>query len=399
MIEMFKDIDTALSWVMKRRNETKDFNTFKALMESLDNPQDKFKTIHVAGTNGKGSTVTYLRDIFMANGYHVGTLQSPHFLTHLDRIRYDGKNIEEDIFLSILNKYYDFIVEHNLNMFEIDFIIMCEYFKMKKIDVAIIEVGIGGRLDSTNVINRPLLSIITTIGYDHMDRLGNTLELICKEKCGIIKNNSKVLVGELSGNLKDIVKEKAALEHSTYYELDNYKKIRSQYFIYKGKEYQISSMAIYQLHNAALALKAYEILDYENDEEKNKKALYHSKWNGRFDIVRENPRVILDGAHNIDGVKALSESIKGLKGTKAVLFGALKTKEYQKMIKELEKVADRIVFTGFSHPLALKKEDYQGHEYVDDFKKAYEILLKEYDNIIIAGSLYFISDFASSNIL
>lgn len=396
---MFKDIDTALSWVMKRRNETKDFNTFKALMESLDNPQDKFKTIHVAGTNGKGSTVTYLRDIFMANGYHVGTLQSPHFLTHLDRIRYDGKNIEEDIFLSILNKYYDFIVEHNLNMFEIDFIIMCEYFKMKKIDVAIIEVGIGGRLDSTNVINRPLLSIITTIGYDHMDRLGNTLELICKEKCGIIKNNSKVLVGELSGNLKDIVKEKAALEHSTYYELDNYKKIRSQYFIYKGKEYQISSMAIYQLHNAALALKAYEIMDYENDEEKTKKALYHSKWNGRFDIVRENPRVILDGAHNIDGVKALSESIKGLKGTKAVLFGALKTKEYQKMIKELEKVADRIVFTGFSHPLALKKEDYQGYEYVDDFKKAYEILLKEYDNIIIAGSLYFISDFASSNIL
>ncbi len=399
MIEMFKDIDTALSWVMKRRNETKDFNTFKALMESLDNPQDKFKTIHVAGTNGKGSTVTYLRDIFMANGYHVGTLQSPHFLTHLDRIRYDGKNIEEDIFLSILNKYYDFIVEHNLNMFEIDFIIMCEYFKMKKIDVAIIEVGIGGRLDSTNAINRPLLSIITTIGYDHMDRLGNTLELICKEKCGIIKNNSKVLVGELSGNLKNIVKEKAALEHSTYYELDNYKKIRSQYFIYKGKEYQISSMAIYQLHNAALALKAYEILDYENDEEKTKKALYHSKWNGRFDIVRENPRVILDGAHNIDGVKALSESIKGLKGTKAVLFGALKTKEYQKMIKELEKVADRIVFTGFSHPLALKKEDYQGYEYVDDFKKAYEILLKEYDNIIIAGSLYFISDFASSNIL
>lgn len=396
---MFKDIDTALSWVMKRRNETKDFNTFKALMESLDNPQDKFKTIHVAGTNGKGSTVTYLRDIFMANGYHVGTLQSPHFLTHLDRIRYDGKNIEEDIFLSILNKYYDFIVEHNLNMFEIDFIIMCEYFKMKKIDVAIIEVGIGGRLDSTNAINRPLLSIITTIGYDHMDRLGNTLELICKEKCGIIKNNSKVLVGELSGNLKNIVKEKAALEHSTYYELDNYKKIRSQYFIYKGKEYQISSMAIYQLHNAALALKAYEILDYENDEEKTKKALYHSKWNGRFDIVRENPRVILDGAHNIDGVKALSESIKGLKGTKAVLFGALKTKEYQKMIKELEKVADRIVFTGFSHPLALKKEDYQGYEYVDDFKKAYEILLKEYDNIIIAGSLYFISDFASSNIL
>ena len=170
-------------------------------------------------------------------------------------------------------------------------------------------------------------------------------------------------------------------------------------FTYKGKEYQISSMAIYQLHNAALALKAYEILDYENDEEKTKKALYHSKWNGRFDIVRENPRVILDGAHNIDGVKALSESIKGLKGTKAVLFGALKTKEYQKMIKELEKVADRIVFTGFSHPLALKKEDYQGYEYVDDFKKAYEILLKEYDNIIIAGSLYFISDFASSNIL
>lgn len=394
---MFKDIDTALSWVMNRRNETKDFNTFKALMQELGNPQDKFKTVHVAGTNGKGSTVTYLRDIFMANGYHVGTLQSPHFLTHLDRIRYDGKNIEGDMFLSILNKYYDFIEKHNLNMFEIDFIIMCDYFEMKKVDLAIVEVGIGGRLDSTNVINHPLLSIITTIGYDHMDRLGNTLELICKEKCGIIKANSKVLVGELNDNLKAIVKEKALLKHSTYYELDNFKRLGSQHFKYKDSEYQISSKAIYQLHNAALALKAYEILAYDNDEEKTKKALYSSKWNGRFDIIHENPKVILDGAHNIDGIKALSESIKDLKGTKAILFGALRTKEYQKMISELEKVSDRLVFTSFSHPLALRRQDYLGYEYIENFKEAYELLFKEYDNIIIAGSLYFISDFVSNN--
>lgn len=394
---MFTNINDAIEWVTKRRNETKDFESFKKIIAKLNNPQNDFKTIHVGGTNGKGSTVTFLRDILIEHGYNVGTLQSPHYISHLDRIRYNGNNIEDEAFLRLLNEYYDFFVDNQLNMFEIDFIIMCMYFKEKNVDYAIVEVGIGGRLDSTNVIGKPLLSIIVTVGYDHMDRLGDSLEKICMEKCGIIKNNSNVLVGHLNDDLKKIVHNEAIGKNANYFELEDYAVVSESTFEYFNEDYKISSLAYYQLHNAALALKAFNILcNVENikcDKTKVKKALLESKWDGRFDIISENPRVILDGAHNIDGIKALKESVSHLSGSKAILFAALKTKEYQKMIEELKIVADKLVLTTFSYPLACKEEDYQSSDYNSDYVLAYQELIKNYDNIIIAGSLYFISDF------
>lgn len=394
---MFNDIDSALEWLMQRRNETKSFATFKHLMEKLGNPQDDLKLIHVAGTNGKGSTVTFLSDLLIAHGYRVGTLQSPHFLSHLDRIRVNGKNIPSATFLTLLNANYAFFIEHNLNMFEIDFIIMSLYFRQLKLDYVVVEVGIGGRLDSTNVINHPLLSIIVTIGYDHMDRLGNTLEQICIEKCGIVKPSSILLVGDLLPELKKLCQDVAQAKDCKYYELGAYQKIGSRSFIYAGQQYQIASFADYQLHNAALALKAYQILvenyQLDYDEDKVRMALANSIWRGRFEIIKEHPRVILDGAHNIDGIIALANSVKQLDGSKAILFAALKTKEYQKMLAVLNSVFDRVVLTSFNHPLACHLEDYGEGEYMADFTKAYQILCDNFDNIVVAGSLYFISDF------
>jgi len=395
---MFKDIDKAIDWITSQRRNENSFESFKELMNELNNPQDSFYTIHVAGTDGKGSTVSYLRDLLMSQDYKVGTLQSPHYITHLDRIRVNNINIKEEAFLRILNKYYDFFVSHRLGMFEMDYIIMCEYFKEEKIDIAIEEVGLGGRLDSTNVLNNTKLSIIVSIGYDHMDRLGDTLEEICVEKCGIIKDNSKVLIGKLNNNLKEIVKETALKHNTQYYEIKDYKEIKEKTFEYDNEIYEISSYAKYQFHNASLALEAFKIISkdypFTIDTNKAKEYLKNSLWKGRFEIVRNNPRIILDGGHNIHGISALVESFDRLDGTKLIIFSALKRKEYSKMCDLLKAHSDRLIVTSFNSYESIQLDDIKNVETTKDYIKTINDNLHKYDNILICGSLYFISEVA-----
>lgn len=393
---MFKNIDEALNWVMARRNTGHTFDKFKAVCEKLNNPQDDFYTIHVTGTDGKGSTVTYLRDLLMAHGYKVGTLQSPHYITHLDRIRVNNENITAEAFLSILNKNYDFYIENDLSMFEIDYLIMCEYFKMCQIDMAIIEVGIGGRLDATNVLNNTKLSIITTIGYDHMELLGDSLPLICYEKCGIIKDNSKVLIGDLDDECVDVVIDQANKHNSEVYRLDKYIDLGERKFVYRNKQYELASYAKYQIHNACLALSALEIISkdyyFEIIDSKVKQALSKTIWPNRFEVVKENPRVILDGAHNIHGVSELVKSFDQFSGSKCIIFSALKRKEYLKMLEVLKKHCDELVITTFNNYEVIDLSEFDGYKVNKDYKDAINEAMKKYDNILICGSLYFLSD-------
>lgn len=395
---MFTNIKEAIEWITSKRRGDNLFSDFKELMNELGNPQNGFYMVHVAGTNGKGSTVAYLRDLLISQGYKVGTLQSPHYLVHQDRIRVNNKNIDDESFIRILNKYYDLFVKKGLGMFEMDYIIMCEYFKQENIDIAIVEVGLGGRLDSTNVVDNTKLSIITTIGYDHMDKLGNTLEEICTEKCGIIKNNSKVLVGELNDNLKEIAKNISLRKNSEYYELKKYVEINERTFTYKDNSYHIDSYAKYQYHNAALAIEAFEIiakdLNFKIDYEKAKEALKNSKWLGRFQIVRKNPNIILDGGHNVHGINALVESFDYLKGSKLIIFSTLKRKEYSKMCDILKAHSDRLIVTSFNSYEAISVNDIKDVETTNDYIKTINDNINNYDNILICGSLYFISEIA-----
>ena len=399
---MFTNIDDAISWITNRRNENSTFEGFKAVCESLGNPQDSFYTIHVTGTDGKGSTVTYLRDLLMNHGLKVGTLQSPHYLVHQDRIRINNINIADEAFLRILNKHYDFFIEKNLNMFEMDFLIMADYFKENKVDVAIVEVGIGGRLDATNTINNTKLSIITTIGYDHMERLGNTLEEICFEKCGIIKNNSQILVGHIEDNLKKLVKQIASERKSKYYELGKYKDLGDRHYEFEDDDYYLSSFAKYQMHNSALALKAFELiandLNINIDKAVVKKSIRETKWPCRFELVREKPNIFLDGAHNIHGIEALCESIDSLKGSKCIIFSALKRKEYDKMLEMLYKHSNELVLTTFNYSGVFDINEYKDGKYTIncDYEDAINEAIKKFDNIIICGSLYFLSDVVSN---
>ena len=393
---MFTRTDEALKWIMERRNTRRTFDDFKKICQSLGDPQNDFYTIHVAGTDGKGSTVSYLCDLLMSQGYKVGTFTSPHYLTHLDRIRVDRRNIDEESFLKIINRNYDLSVENDLSMFEIDFLIMCEYFRQEKIDIAIVEVGLGGRLDYTNVIDNTKLSIITTIGYDHMDRLGDTLEEICEEKCGIIKNDSKVLIGHLDENCRRIVKQHVDQKHCELYELNEYADLGERRFRFHDHEYELSSYASYQLHNASLALYALEIIaedvGFNIDQEAASRALRSSVWHCRFEIIHEDPRVILDGAHNIHGIQALCESFDRLDGSKCIIFSALKRKEYRKMIETLKRHCDRLIVTSFENKDVIDLNELNDFETEHDYQKAFEKVFCDYDNILICGSLYFMSD-------
>ena len=392
----FTNIDEAIDWITTPQGNKHTFEHFKQVCKSIGNPQNSFYTIHVAGTDGKGSTVNYLRSLLMSQGYKVGTLTSPHYITHLDRIRVNDVNIKDDSFLDILNKNYDFFIENKLSMFEMDYLIMCEYFKQEKVDFAIVEVGLGGRLDSTNVADNTKLSIITTIGYDHMDRLGNTLEEICYEKCGIIKDNSMVLIGYLNENCKRIVKQETDKHNSIYYELGEYIDLGDRRFVYENEEYELSSYARYQLHNASLALNALDLISknygFDIDRNNAKQALKNAIWRCRFEIVKENPRVILDGAHNIHGVNALVKSFDQFTGSKCIVFSALKRKDYIGMLEILKKHCDKLVITSFEKNGVIDLNEFKDYTTNEDYTDAINQAIKEYDNILICGSLYFMSE-------
>lgn len=393
---MFTNIDEALNWVTARRNTGHTFAKFKEVCSGIGDPQNNFYTIHVAGTNGKGSTVSYLRDLLMSQGYKVGTLQSPHYITHLDRIRVNNQNIPAETFLSLLNKYYDWFVLNDLSMFEIDYLIMCYYFEQEKVDFAIVEVGIGGRLDATNVVDNTKLSIITTIGFDHMELLGDTLPKICKEKCGIIKQNSKILTGFLDPSCNSVVQEEARKNRSKFYELDEFDILDDRKFRYQNEEYEIASYAKYQIHNACLALKAFKLVSedvgFSIDINKAKDALSKTIWQNRFEIVKENPRVILDGAHNPHGIEAAVSSFKQFKGSKCIVFSALRRKDYKNMVEILDRSCDELVITSFDNTGVIDIGEFDNHKTYKNYIEAIDYAIANYENILVCGSLYFLSD-------
>lgn len=393
---MFNTIEEAIEFVQNRpRGEIK-FDVFKGICQKLGNPQNGFKYIHVTGTNGKGSTITFLRDLLISHGFKVGTLQSPHLITHLDRIRVNGENIEEQFFLNSINKNYEFYIENNIGMFEIDYLIALDYFKKQGVDFVLIEVGIGGRLDSTNVVDNTTLSIITSISLDHTELLGDTIEKICIEKSEIIKNNSDVVTPRLKESLINIVRSKADSTNSKYHIVEDAEVKDNGSFIYKGNEYKLNTDAKYQISNACLALESLDILSKKYhfiiDNNKVKEALTNFIWRGRYDVVSNNPKIILDGAHNIEGITKLMESFNSEKGKKLIVFSALKRKSFKEMNELLRNHSDKYVVTTFNYPGAVDSSDFIDIEFIENYVDYISKNKGNYDVILICGSLYFISD-------
>ena len=342
------------------------------LCEKLGNPQNELKFVHVAGTNGKGSFCTMLDSIFRVAGYKTGLFTSPYIVEFGERIRYCGESIG-DVELAEITEYIKPIadaMEDKPTEFELITAIGLEYFKRKRCDIVILEAGMGGRLDSTNIIDTSELSVITGIALDHTAYLGDTVEKIAAEKAGIIKKGGTVLFGGEDKCAAEVIKSKAEELGAIYSRVDRgtlkltSSTLSGTVFNYSGREaVELKLLGLYQPKNAATVLDAVDILrtkGYVIPEEAVRRGLLAARWQARFEIISRQPLVIFDGAHNPEGIEVATNSIKHYFGDKkvCVLTGVMKDKDYNYIASKLSEIADTAVVITPDNPRALDAKEY-----------------------------------------
>ncbi|MCA1063582.1 bifunctional folylpolyglutamate synthase/dihydrofolate synthase [Rossellomorea aquimaris] len=394
------------------------------LLNELGNPHEKLKTVHIGGTNGKGSTVTYLRNILQDSGYRVGTFTSPYFERFNERISFNGEPVADEDLTALVEKIKPVAeqMEHTEwgppSEFEVITAMSFFYFaEMKPADLVLYEVGLGGRLDSTNVII-PMVSVITSIGLDHMQFLGNSLEDIAYEKAGIIKSSVPVVSGVHQTAAAEVIQERAEELGCVLFELGKDFTAERLAILEKGESfsyhsnllngsYELSMIGIHQINNAAIAIKVMELLQDRNglrtSEAHVKNGLKKAAWPGRMEALSDEPEIYIDGAHNPEGVEALVKTIRdrfmGKKVT--VLFSALKDKDLKPMISPFEEAVDFIGFTSFTFPrVAAVEELYQLSSHpnkarIPEWKAFIHQKIQamgKNEVLLITGSLYFLSE-------
>lgn len=398
------------------------------MMERLNHPERRLKTIHVAGTNGKGSTVTYVRNILQKAEYKVGTFTSPYIEQFNERISVNGQPIGNQELVDVVNiikPLAEQLEETDLGSpteFEIITAMSLYYFAhINIVDVVVYEVGLGGRLDSTNIIH-PLVSVITNIGFDHMAILGETVEEIASEKAGIIKPGVPVITTASQENALDVIRQKAKENKAKLYEFNKQFTVMEYNQLEKGEQFTIQTPFItienielsmkgkHQVNNAALAIMTATYLktfySFLIEEHHIKAGLKEAFWPGRMEEVVKTPSIYLDGAHNEEGIATLVDTIKTRFSKKRVhiLFSALSDKPLNKMIAELESVAHSIYYTTFDYPRALparqlaELSSHKNHSYDESWENALNNIkasLSDEDVLIVTGSLYFISTIRS----
>lgn len=393
----------------------------KVLMELLGNPQRELKVIHVAGTNGKGSTTAMLTYILKEAGYKVGTYTSPHLEAYNERYMINGVNISDEDFAKYVYEIKEAAekMQEKPTVFEVLTAVAFKYFYDENVDFVVLEVGLGGRYDATNLIEKTVLSVITSISFDHVEYLGDTLEKIAYEKAGIIKEGCPTVLYRQSDEVKNVIKKVCEEKNSTLFYAENETvevlsqsitetefSIKNEYADFKNVK--ITLIGDYQIKNAALVLTSVGALRKNGvylSDEAVKKGIEKAKWHGRMEIVGQNPVVLLDGAHNRDGIEMLAGSLKRYFSDKKItlVVGILGDKEYMKMVETIAPLAANIVFT---EPLSARKWHLDELECLDNFENtkiykqsdikkavetAYEITDKD-DVICCAGSFYLIGE-------
>jgi dihydrofolate synthase/folylpolyglutamate synthase len=373
-----------------------DLHNTIALCNAIDNPQTKFKSIHIAGTNGKGSTSHMLAAILQQAGYKTGLYTSPHLKDFRERIKINGEMISHEFVVDFVERTKTISEEIKPSFFELTVAMAFDYFEKEKIDVAVIETGLGGRLDSTNIIT-PILSIITNIGYDHTDLLGNTLEKIAFEKAGIIKPGVPVVIGEYLPETKKVFIEKAKQCNSPiYFAQDEYAVSNINYSMQLlscdvtstehniTETFELDLNGLYQTKNIRTVLCAEGLLmqlgfNLKNADEKQ--ALKNVKkltgLYGRWDVISSNPTIVLDVAHNEDGVKQLLHQLSVVRGPSSALhfiMGMVKDKDISKLLSILPKNA-RYYFSSAHIERALP------HKELLEKAKAFELKGESYDDV------------------
>lgn len=419
-----KNFDDYLDYLYGRGSSGEDhtLRNIIRVMEAFDNPQDKIKVIHVAGTNGKGSTAKMLANVLSEN-LKCGIFTSPYMVRINEEISINGVDISDEDFCDLMDRIRPVAEKcdeegYHITYFEFLTAMVYLYFYEQKVDVAVIEVGLGGSLDSTNIIKNPLASVICSISMDHMNVLGSTIEEIAANKAGIIKKNRPVFVyPQTSEKAFEVIKEKAKAEDSELFTFEKdqikIKEISNKGNIFDFKSYkdiQTTLRGKHQIYNASLALM---VLDYFKDEfnlsEEDIKDEIKETYNpGRLDLVSTNPRVLLDGSHNKESIAALLESLKNFDYDKLIVgFSILKDKDHKDIIRDIASLSDKLIITYIDeNPRALdtKEIEKEASDFasdiviIEDNKKAYEYSLKqagEKDLVLWCGSLYLVGKILS----
>ena len=397
-------------------------DNIRELLERLGNPQDQLRVVHIAGTNGKGSTLAFLAGIFRESGYRAGRYVSPASFSYEERFRINEENISKKdlcFYMEKIKNVAEEMVKDGLShptMFEIETALSFLYFLDKKVDVVLLETGMGGRLDATNVVKKPIATVIASIGMDHMQFLGDTLEKIASEKAGIIKEGCPVISYDNTKEVNEVIKNKAKQMHAKVTFVNSagirvlQELLNGESFSYRssdGRWYEkieIPLLGRHQINNAALALETlnviknyYCISDFQTEDGMRK-----TIWRGRIEILEREPMVICDGAHNPDGAKSLLSFLQNNFTNQRLIYimGVLSDKDYEQMVQILAPAADKIYTVAPDNPRALSSRELcncisKYHQNVEERQRLAECLsevrqkAEKDDVIIICGTLSF----------
>ena len=390
------------------------------ILRAMNSPNEKLQGIHIAGTNGKGSTAAICEALSLQYGMKTGLNTSPHLVDYRERIRLNGNNIELDELISTYKKWEPVLEENEASFFEITTAMAFDIFHSNNVDNAIFEVGLGGRLDGTNPF-ASTVSVITTISYDHTKSLGDSIEKIAFEKAGIIKSNSPVILGKLKTNAADVIRQRAKelnaplIEYGKDYSISNININDSgTSFDYHSQQLDLENVAVnllgkHQAYNAAIAIMAFAVFLQKTDRKINKqkifRALTNVNWQGRMQIISQKPTVIIDGAHNEEGIKALKNNLIEIFPNKKIYFvlAILRDKKLETIIKDVCSVSYKVYISKNKSNRAAEIEDQV--EFVKLYNKPYEVHedvitavkkaisdADENDIVMVSGSLYTISE-------
>ncbi len=374
----------------------KDLTNILAFSDVLDNPHKKFKSIHVGGTNGKGSTSHMIASILQESGYKVGLYTSPHLKSFTERIRINGEEVSKEYVVEFIARHRAFLEKQKLSFFEMTVGMAFDYFAQEKVDVAVVEVGLGGRLDSTNIIT-PEISVVTNIGYDHMQFLGETLPEIAFEKAGIIKKNIPVIIGERQDKTTSVfVKKSNECNTEIHFASDHY------------ELFDTDLLGIYQRKNANTAVKAIQNLKcipVSNQDIASglKNVVKNTNLRGRWQILQEKPKVICDTAHNKEGLQEVMSQLKREEYDKLhIVLGVVNDKKLDTILNLFPKEANYF-FCRPNIPRGLNEKELKelarennlnGNAY-DSVSEAYKNAVKEAsssDLIFIGGSTFVVAE-------
>jgi dihydrofolate synthase/folylpolyglutamate synthase len=420
-------IEEAINWIHSRLpfGSRPGLERVAALLEKVDHPEKKVPTIHIAGTNGKGSTVTYLRCLLEELGLTVGTFTSPYIEAFNERIAINGNGISDDQLIYYVEKYQSLVEELDqqpavtgITEFETLTVMALDYFYEQKVDVAIVEVGLGGLLDSTNVVE-PILTAITTIGKDHTEILGETLAEIAYQKAGIIKETVPVVTGNIGTEAMAVIEKIAETKHSKMYQYDKDYQVHylhpdqqwGEVFDFYGAPGKLPKLKVpllgrHQTENAAVAIQLFYLYCMQKHLPFQERDVYHglsqAQWPARMERVNEEPLIVLDGAHNDHAMRRLAENLKKEFPDKQIhiLFSSLASKNIREMISYLRTVPNaHLYLTSFDYPRAVDLTKLEGFandqtEIVSLWQFGLGEILEKMssdDLLLVTGSLYFVS--------